>query len=150
MAVQTTLVGQLTGTTGVGALTDKSTKILLHFLEQRGTVSIDVKLADFPTLLDRAARGECGSGGAGVDLAAVKDQLARLNAVRNGFNHFKDQSWLIEIAHVVPLVSAALLVIEQVDNHGWSFRDANDDVRDSIRKRLSGCAGRLKEFGAQT
>lgn len=150
MAVSTALVGYLTGTAGIGALTEKSTKALMQWYEARHPRPDPPpeKLAEFPVLLKRVAAGQQGfPSNEAIELspeAAI--QLKRLHAIRNGFNHFRDQGWSIEIEYVLPLLGVAVDLIEQIAANGWAFRHADEATRRKIAGHVSGARERLAEF----
>ena len=151
MALSTALVGYLTGTAGIGALTDKSSKALMQWYEIRNPRPDPPpdKLAEFPELVKRVAAGDRGcSSGEAIELspeAAI--QLKRLHSIRNGFNHFRDQGWSIEIAYVLPPLRVAVNLVEQVATNGWAFRHADEATRRKIAGHTSHIRQKLAEFG---
>ncbi|MCR9297247.1 MAG: hypothetical protein NXI32_31505 [bacterium] len=130
MASATALVGYLTASDSTGALDTKSTKKwrLWHDHPHPRPDPPERRLADFRELLKRALSGACGSGEP-VDLSDLEVGLHRLNAVRNGFNHFDDHGWSIYVPYVVPLVRDAVNLVQRIETHGWAFRSDAEAVR---------------------
>ena len=115
-ALQGALVVALSGSAGIGALTEKSAGEVLDWVEKtRGGKPAKApveRLADFMELVDRAQKGDGLSmgqfGGRPLTLTAgeVKD-LGRLNGFRNRFVHFKPSAWRIELEGLPRIVGLA-------------------------------------------
>ena len=149
MAANSALVGFLSHTSGVGPLSDESTRKLLVWNTQPSARSDPPpdRIAEFTVLLERTASGAAGFG-APLRVMTLVEPLTRLNWVRGRFNHFRDEGWLIEREYLRPLLLAAIDLVDEVFQHGWAFRHGSDDLRSELTKLLMQVRGAL-EAGSQ-
>ena len=104
-AVQGALVCSIADLTGTSVLDKKSAKKMLDWLDDTSKKYPGEWMADFTTLLQRAA----------IDMAPseAKD-IRRLHSFRNDFAHFTPKSWSIEIAGLPRIVGVALRLVEDL------------------------------------
>ena len=118
-ALQGALVCTLSGTTGVGALTDRSMKKMLEWFEvSRNNANAQVpkaRLADLMTLYGRAKLPDLMKEFGGGPLQTTKgqdDDVRLLNSLRRNFAHFRPGGWSIETAGLPRVVLNVTAIIE--------------------------------------
>ena len=104
-ALQGALVCAVADTTGTNLLSKKSAKKMLDWLEDTSRKYPGEYMADFATLLQRAA----------VTLPSqdAKD-MRKLHRLRNDFAHFTPKGWCIELAGLPRIIEATLRLIERL------------------------------------
>jgi hypothetical protein len=104
-ALQGALVCAIADTTGTNVLSKKSSKKMLNWLEDTSKAYPGEYMADFETLLKRAA--------VTLPPADAKD-IKALHGLRNDFAHFTPKGWSIELAGLPRIIDTALRLVEQL------------------------------------
>lgn len=124
--LQNAMVNVLQGSAKIGALTDKSRREQLQWLNaQRGkrnpnTSPPPSRLADFRTLLDRLQDSNCLDPI--IQLGKTQyDNLIDLNSIRNNFVHYKGSHWLLHVDDFKLPILAALKLIHDILQHHESL-----------------------------
>jgi hypothetical protein len=104
-ALQGALVCAIADTTGTNVLSKKSAKKMLDWLNDTSKEYPGEYLADFTTLLNRAAIT--------LPQQDAKD-IKKLHGFRNDFAHFAPKGWSIELAGLPRIIDAALGLIEHL------------------------------------
>ncbi len=104
-AVQGALVCAVADTTGTNVLKEESAKKMLEWLSDSSKKYPGEYMADFKTLLMRAA----------VELPSEDAvDIERLHGLRNGLAHFTPQTWAIELGGLPRFIDAALRLVEKL------------------------------------
>lgn len=118
-ALQGALVCTMSGTAGVGALSNKSMKEMFEWFEASRTDPDapypDEWLADLMTLYKRAKRPEFMQEFDGSPVRTTPEQdddVKLLNKLRTGFAHFTPRGWSIETAGLPRVVLNVTAIIE--------------------------------------
>ncbi len=160
-ALQGALVCTLSGTAGVGALSDKSMTMMLEWFEvtrarpktpkPKERMALPMEL--YERAKDEAYMGEFG----GSPLRTTAEQNAdaeRLNELRRAFMHFTPKGWSIEEAGLPRMVLNATDIIEQLllqhpantvrldDDQKGRVKTAIDQLRSTLKQQVSGRAQR--------
>ncbi|MEP1206076.1 MAG: hypothetical protein ABJL64_20130 [Rhizobiaceae bacterium] len=153
-ALQTAMVGHLSGTANLGALSVRSRREFddWHKLRaQRPRIecgdSPDEYLAAprvlFERLIDESRRTETAGGPIEVTQKQQKTYEQIHTHFRNNFTHFPPMTWLIEVGGLPDMICELLDLIEAIKADGWAFRHAEDgeaeqlgNLIDEIRQTL--------------
>jgi hypothetical protein len=111
-AVQNAIVAAISGTDGLGALTDRSARERMEDYENDTGRHADAWLADFRELYRRMKSRTAFPPSPDVD-----EDLGRLVRLRNQFEHFAPKGWSIQLAGLPRIVRNLLRVVEHL---GWS------------------------------
>ena len=120
-ALQGTLICVLSGSDGIGCLTDRSMKAVLDWIEEsrsdRSAKHPDERVAELPVLIKRAQdpnyMSEFGGAPLPLDAAAAKD-IDLLHILRNRFTHFRPSSWSIETTGLPRITHAAVKIAQRI------------------------------------
>jgi hypothetical protein len=104
-AIQGAIVCAIADTTGTSVLRKKEAKAMLAWLEDTNKPHPGEFLADFNTLLERAA----------ITMAAQDSKdIKKLHDLRNNFAHFTPKTWALQTAGLPRIVGAALRIVERL------------------------------------
>lgn len=120
-ALQGTLICVLSGSNGLGCLTDRSTTAVLRWIKASrsdpSTKHPDERVAELPVLIERACdsnyMGEFGGAPVSLDDDAAW-RLEQLHHLRNRFSHFRPSSWSIEITGLPHIIYAAVQLAHRI------------------------------------
>jgi hypothetical protein len=147
-ALQGALVCCLSGSAGIGALTEKSQRAVLARMEAKCGAWPTERLAGFKQLVDWGCDTDRMQGHPLTLTHEQRTDLRHLNdELRNQFSHFKPEHWSIEAAGLPRIVLTAIDAAEHLMlNHPAArlhlavgqekqIRRNVDDVRAALRKR---------------
>lgn len=158
-ALQGALVCTLSGTAGVGALSDKSKAKMLEWFEvtrarpktpkPKERMALPMEL--YERAKDETYMGEFG--GSPLRTTAEQDaDVEHLNELRRAFMHFTPKGWSIEEAGLPRMVLNATDIIEQLllqhpantvrldDDQKGRVKTAIDHLRSTLKQQVSGRA----------
>jgi hypothetical protein len=111
-AVQNAIVAAISGTDGLGALTERSARARRDDYENEGGEYPDARLAGFRELY-RRMRAQTGfPTDPGVD-----EDVGRLVRLRNEFEHFAPKGWSVQLAGLPRIFRNLLRIVAHL---GWS------------------------------
>ena len=115
-ALTAALVEVLTGTAGIGALTERLQIEWLTYFGEGGKAPKESRLAPFDDLLERAQDVANSHDMSGTLLLSVEDKkdILRLHEFRNNLLHVKPVSWSLEITGLPMMIGAVTKALKQL------------------------------------
>ena len=120
-ALQGTLICVLSGSNGIGCLTDKAKTRFMNWLDaSRSDPNLkppDDPVAEFPVLLERAGDSKFMSEFGGLPVSLDPDtarDMERLHFLRNRFTHFRPSSWSIAMADLPQIMHSAIRLAQGI------------------------------------
>jgi hypothetical protein len=130
-ALQNAIVGSISGTANLGALTPNSAKKWLEVYRSGGTDYPEERMDAFPALYEKM-RGERDF----PENPEVDDDVRRLTRYRNDFIHFLRKGWSIEVRGFPRIFRNCLDVIEYLAWDPGGFFWSEDELRNHARTEI--------------
>lgn len=155
-ALQGALVCVLSGMANMGALSDRSRKAFLRWIEEsRANSSLQPPeewVAELPVLLKRARdpgwMNEFGGMPARLNADACRD-LKLLHELRNEFTHFSSAGWSIELAGLPRIVNAAVSLTQLlILTHPASTKRLEPEGLSNFAELFRQVSNEMKRLGA--
>ncbi|MBL1419552.1 MAG: hypothetical protein COC24_003485 [Alphaproteobacteria bacterium] len=142
-AIQGTMVLHLTGTVFGGAYTQDSIKRFIKWSDSHRIgekAELHLMLANpfklFKRLSDET-RSSISEGGIIVTTEKQHLSFKWLDELRDGFTHFKDTSWSIEVELLRGIVKPIIEVIEMIEKRDWAFRHLSDEKKECLKALIN-------------
>ncbi len=156
-ALQGTLICVLSGTAGIGCLTDRAMARFAEWLEASRSNSTleapDDPVAELPVLLKRAVNSYYMRKFGGQTLSLDPDtamDIKRLHNLRNRFTHFRPSSWSIEIEGLPRIMHSAMSVAHRIMfGHPACAHRLESDERSAFGARFEEVSRALAALGMQ-